>query len=266
MRRLSAWIEGIGLIGPGLDGWHASAPLLAEPHRYRRGPTAIPMPAGLAPAERRRVGHVVRLALGAGLQAVGHAGVDPASLPAVFTSSGGDGSNCHAICEALCSDERQISPTRFHNSVHNAAAGYWGIATGARTAANALCAFDASFAAGLLEALVQGMMEASRVLLVAYDAPYPPPLDEARPIGDAFAVGLALAPHRSAGALAEVRACIGEGAAPPMDHPALEALRRSIPAARSLPLLERLAGDDRKPAVLEYLPGQTLHVEVHACR
>ena len=48
-----------------------------------------------------------------------------------------------------------ISPTRFHNSVHNAAAGYWGIATGATAAANALCAYDASFGAGLLEALTQ---------------------------------------------------------------------------------------------------------------
>ena len=77
------------------------------------------------------MGAVVKLALAVGLEACAHAGAIPARLPAVFTSSGGDGRNCHEICAALASAERLISPTRFHNSVHNAAAGYWGIATGA---------------------------------------------------------------------------------------------------------------------------------------
>ena len=40
-----------------------------------------------------------------------------------------NGQVIHEICEALATDEREVSPTRFHNSVHNASAGYWGIAT-----------------------------------------------------------------------------------------------------------------------------------------
>jgi len=53
--------------------------------------------------------------------------------------------------------------------VHNAAAGYWTIATGCRAASSALTAFDASFAAGLLEAATQCAADERPVLLVAFD-------------------------------------------------------------------------------------------------
>jgi len=67
---------------------------------------------------------VVKLALEWVCRQTTRAGVEPATLPSVFASSGGDGHNCHEICQALSLEERLISPTRFHNSVHNAAAGY----------------------------------------------------------------------------------------------------------------------------------------------
>src|SRR5580704_17753538 len=176
MVKLVAQIEGIGLLGPGLDGWTGSIALLEGRSPYISHPTVLPTPDGLPPAERRRLGRVVKLALGVGLQATAKAAVDPATLPAVLASSGGDGNNCHEICQALSLEEPLISPTRFHNSVHNAAAGYWSIATGSTAASNAICAFDASFAAGLLEAVTQVVVDQTRVLLVAYDAPYPQPL------------------------------------------------------------------------------------------
>src|SRR5207244_222580 len=130
----------------------------------------------LPSAERRRTGAVVRLALTAGLEATERAGVDAARLPAVFTSSGGDGENCHEICQVLASADRQLSPTRFHNSVHNAAAGYWGIATGRPARSTALGAYDAGVGAGLLEALTQVVAEGPAVLLIAYDASHPEPM------------------------------------------------------------------------------------------
>src|SRR5690242_6613848 len=171
MAQLTAHIQGIGLLGPGLESWASSTAILEGRTLYNRQPTVVPLPEGLPAAERRRVGLVVKLALGVGLQAVSEAGVQPDALPAVFASSGGDGQNCHEICQALANDERLISPTRFHNSVHNAAAGYWSIATRSKAASNALCAFDWSFAAGLLEAVTQVVVDQTRVLLVAYDAP-----------------------------------------------------------------------------------------------
>ena len=207
----------------------------------------------------------MKIALTAGLEATGHAGADPAHLPAIFTSSGGDGQNLVEICQDLAAGERQLSPTRFHNSVHNAASGYWGIATGATAAANALCAFDASFAAGLLESLTQLAAEQRTVLLVAYDAPNPPPLFAARPILDAFAVAFVLAPTQKPATLARLEVRLSDAAAEHMSDPKLEELRRSIPAARSLPLLRLLALRTTGTAVIDYLDHLSMSVGISAC-
>ena len=270
MVTLAAQIEGIGLLGPGLDGWTGSAALLEGRSPYLPQPTVVPIPDGLPPAERRRLGLVVKLALAVGLQATSKAGVEPDALPAVFASSGGDGQNCHEICQGLSLDELIISPTRFHNSVHNAAAGYWSIATRSKAASNALCAFDFSFGAGLLEAVTQVVVDQTRVLLVAYDAPYPQPLYAKRPIPEAFGVAFVLAPvtaaqHAGGGSFGRLAVRLADSPADRMSNTDLEALRASIPAARSLPLLYQLAL--RKPGVanIEYLDGRSLAVEVEPC-
>jgi hypothetical protein len=211
----------------------------------------------------------VKLALAVGLQATSRAGADPTTLPAVFSSSGGDGHNCHEICKALAAEDPQISPTRFHNSVHNAAAGYWSIATGAKAPSNVLCAFDASFTAGLLEALTQVVVDRTTVLLVAYDVQYPPPLFYKRPIPDAFGVALVLSPEQptdsNADSHARLTASFADLPAERMKDPELESLRISIPAARSLPMLRQLARRERARVVLEYLDSLTLAVEVAPC-
>jgi hypothetical protein len=266
VRSLEAYVEGVGLCGPGLTDWQCGERALRDPESWVRVPTVIPSLQCLPSAERRRTGATVRLALSVGLEAVGRAGAQAASLPAVFTSSGGDGQNCHEICEVLAGEDRQLSPTRFHNSVHNAAAGYWGIATGATPASNALCAFDASFAAGLLEAVTQVVVDETAVLLVAYDASYPKPMSALRPIADAFAVALVLAPQRGSASRAGLKLTFDPGKPSKLAHPGLEDLRNSIPAARSLPLLQLLARADSANARLEYLEHRSLAVEVSACR
>jgi len=209
---------------------------------------------------------VVRLTLAVGLEAARRAGVDPAQLPTVFTSSGGDGQNCHEICEVLATAERELSPTRFHNSVHNAPAGYWGIATGATAAANSLCAHDASFGAGLLEALCQVAVDHTPVLLIAYDASYPEPMRSVRPIPDAFGVALLLAPGANGPSLARLELAWSEAPADRMADAALESLRASIPAARSLPLLAQLARAVPGRVLIDYLDGACIALEVSACR
>ncbi|MBS0366403.1 MAG: beta-ketoacyl synthase chain length factor [Proteobacteria bacterium] len=259
-----AWIEGVGLIGPGLSDWPTAAPALTGSAPWNQAATCVPALQVLPAAERRRAGLTVRLALATGLQAVAAARAEASRLNAVFTSSSGDGQNCHEICVELAGTQRQISPTRFHNSVHNAAAGYWGIATGARTASTALCAHDGSFAAGLIEALLQTAGRAHAVLLVAHDAPYPSPLREARPIPDAFAVALVLSPRRTAAALARIGARLTPQPGDAMPGP-LEALRQAIPAARALPLLGLLARAQRGTTVLDYLDDLRLAVEIEAC-
>jgi hypothetical protein len=252
----------VGLLGPGLPGWAAAAEVLSGRAPYEARTTVIPPLECLPPAERRRTGKVVRLALGVGLEAVRNAGADAATLHAVFSSSGGDGENCHEICQVLAGAERQISPTRFHNSVHNAASGYWGIATGATAGSNALCAHDASFAAGLLEALVQIRIDETAVLLIAYDADYPEPIRARRPIPDAFGVALLLTPIPTKGSLARISAELSTAPAVLLPDTRLEALRAQVPAARSLPLLQMLARGEPGTVVIDYLEERRLQLVV----
>ena len=266
MSTLSAYVDGVGFLGPGLADWPAAERVLSGEAHWSSAPTTLPPPQCLPSAERRRTGALVKLTLAVGLEASARAGADPASLAAVFTSSGGDGQNCHEICQVLASGDRQLSPTRFHNSVHNAAAGYWGIATGATTAANALCAHDASFAAGLLEALCQVTVERTGVILIAYDASYPEPMHSARPIADACGVALVLRPQAGVASLARLDASISTERADRLEDAALETLRSSIPAARSLPLLAQLARRRCGRVLIEYLDGTGLAVEVSPCR
>ena len=201
-------------------------------------------PAALPPAERRRVGKGVKVALDVGFEAVAHAGREASTLASIFTSSSGDGDNCDAICRELTGD-RMISPTRFHNSVHNAPSGYWGIASGSMHPSTSLCAFDDSFVAGLEDALTQLACGLDAMLLVAYDAPYPEPLHAARPTPDSFGVALVLTREPEAHTLARIETTVhADGRRPTsmsIATPTLEDCRMNIPAARALPLLASIA-------------------------
>ncbi|MDB5757085.1 MAG: 3-oxoacyl-[ACP] synthase [Burkholderia sp.] len=263
MTTLHAYIDGIGLLGPGLTGWPQGRAVLSGAESYAAAKTALPAPAMLPAAERRRSGPLVRVALAVGAEA--GAGHDLARLATVFTSSGGDGVNCHELCEMLASNDRQVSPTRFHNSVHNAAAGYWSIAAGAMETASVLCAHDGSFGAGLLEALAQVAVDGVPVLLIAADTAYPEPLHAARPIPDEFAIGLLLSPRQRPQSIARIGAALSGLPPTAMAEPGLETLRGAIPAARSLPLLDAIAHGAAAHLVLDYLEHSRLAVDVAPC-
>ena len=111
-RALSAYVDGVGLLGPGFASWDEGAPVLSGTRALVLQATVLPPPEGLPPAERRRTGSIVRLALAAGHDALRQARVPGAQLPAIFTSSGADGPNCHEICAELTA-ERQLSPPAF---------------------------------------------------------------------------------------------------------------------------------------------------------
>jgi Beta-ketoacyl synthase, N-terminal domain len=255
---------GIGLLGPGLADWTTGRAALREPAGWTPAPAVLPAPARLPPAERRRAGAIVKLCVAVADQAVAHAaGIDPGAPATVFTASAGDGANCHALCEALATAQRLVSPTRFTNSVHNAAAGYWHIATASRAPSTSLSAHDAGAGAGLLEAASQCAADARPVLLVAADTPDPEPLAATRPLPDAFAAALLLAPAGTPGAVARLAIELADAPATRCADARLEALRAAIPAARLLPLLQALAGDvPAGEVVVEYLPGLALRVSV----
>ncbi len=265
MTALTAYLTGIGVVGPGLADWPGTEAILAGRRSYLYAEPMLPPPDTLAPTERRRAGRVVRLALAVGLEATRRAGRDPADLPVVFASSGGDGDNCDAICQTLASPNRALSPTRFHNSVHNAPAGYWSIAAGARVATTTVCCYDASFAAGLLEALVQSASTGVETALIAYDLDYPPPLRAARATATPFGVAFLLHPARADGAIARLSARVAPGLPDRLAHAELSSLADTNPAARSLPLLEAIARRRTDAVKLPYLEPAILEVEVTPC-
>ncbi len=261
---LPLFIDGIGLLGPGLPNWAAAGPVLRGESTHAFAPTLLAPPARLPPAERRRAGAVMRLAMGVADEAIAHAGADPSVLATVFTSSGGEGANCHSLCEALAVPNPLVSPTRFTNSVHNAAAGYWHIAVASRATSTSLCAHDGSFCAGLLEAAAAVHGDGQPVLLVAYDLPYPEPLNGKRPIPENFGLSLLLAPQRSERSLARLLVrpvAAPAGTATRCDDASLEQLRTAIPAAAALPLLQALARRSTATLQLDYLADLALQVE-----
>jgi len=261
---MELYLEGIGLCAGGLPNWAESRDVLAGRSPYRSDELVMTASPLLPPAERRRTTDTVKLAMTVGSEAIAHAGLRAEDTASVFTSSGGDGRTITAILEVLASPEREVSPTRFHNSVHNAPAGYWSIATRCREASTSICAYDFSFAAGLLEAATRVLAERRATLLVAYDLPYPPALAACRPVTAPFGTGLVLAPERTARTLASLAVALRR---PPvhetvLDDPALEALRIGVPAACALPLLIALARVGAGEVVIPYVADGAVAVHV----
>lgn len=257
------YLEAVGLAAPGLPGWGASRATLAGAAPYV--PAELPpyAPALLPPNERRRATHVVRLAFRASEDALTGTSLPAADLATVFASSDGDTEVMHRINHALAQPQRMISPTDFHNSVHNAAAGYWSIAVGAKLPSTSLAAHDASFAAALTEAAALTLGDELNTLLTVCDMRMPVPLQAKRPIAVPFGVAFVLTPQRTARTLAVLQLEETQQPETTLADAGLESLRHANPAARALPLLQLLAAGAAGTA---HLPagGTTLSVTVSA--
>ncbi|MGH6886984.1 MAG: beta-ketoacyl synthase chain length factor [Geminicoccales bacterium] len=205
---------------------------------------ALLQPARIAPRERRRAPKAVRMAIEVMSQACAMAGREPASVATVFSSAMGDMQITDYMCSALAATPREISPTRFHNSVHNAPSGYWSIATGSYAPASAVSAYRYTAPMALLEAAIQVLEENLPVLLVTQEMAAPPALKDTCPSDLDFAAALLLAPPGpAADPLAslgfEVRDGISDWPALP---PNLAQDFAEHPGARLLPLLAGVAG------------------------
>jgi len=255
------FVKAVGIAAPGLGGWTASLPVLSGAAAYAYQAETPYAPALLPPNERRRATATVRQAFRAAEDALAAAGGEARELASVFASSDADMAVLHRICAALAQLPRVISPTDFHNSVHNAASGYWSIAVQSMAPTTTLSAYDASFTAGLLEAVALARERSGDVLLVAYDSGAPPPLAAKRPL--ALSAGVALIIGRYAGSaqpLARLTFDLAGDGETPCVHPELERLRVGHPALRALPLLELLAA--RRAGSVTLRGTGTLSVEI----
>lgn len=256
MSSLTATIAGIGYWSTGLPSWQAARQYVADGALPDDAPRK-PSPQLLAPNERRRAPESVAVALDVAIAACSAAGRDPAKLPSVFASTHGDLAITDYMCVTLASDPTAISPTKFHNSVHNAAAGYWTIGSSCLQATTAISAYDASFAQGLIEALAQLADGTDAVLLVAYDTTSTGPLGEVST--SAGLLGGALVLTRS-GEGTRLRATLVDGE-PPVARGALARLGAGNAMANMLPLFDALA-DGGDVVLLKAGPGRLLRLEI----
>jgi len=127
-------------------------------------------PAILPPLVRRRTSLATRMAVTAADRACTGMSRD---LPAIFVSAVGEMQVTHRLCEAIARKNFPLSPTLFHNSVHNTAAGYWSIAVDTMEPMQAMAALDDGFALGLIEAGCQIAAGTPQLLLVCYDEHMP---------------------------------------------------------------------------------------------
>ena len=258
MTGLVATIEGIGYWSRGLPSWETGRAFAADGTLPAETP-ARPSPQLLAPNERRRAPETVAVALDVALAACTAAGREPALLPSVFASTHGDLAITDYMCSTLTGDPRTVSPTRFHNSVHNAAAGYWTIGAGAMQPATAISAYDATFAQGLLEAMVQLATGTEAVLLVGYDGASTGPLARISPSEGLLGAALVLS-RAPAGGRPQLRVTLDDGHAGTGDG-ALACRDATNAMAPMLALFDALASGQRE-ALLKAGPGRVLRVEI----
>jgi hypothetical protein len=257
-------IAGVGVCAFGMPEWAAAKSILRgelawQPAALRK----LEMPL-LPVTERRRVNLSSRLALHAATQAV--AGIPDEALrelSSVFASADGDGQVLASMLEALADDAASMSPTLFHNSVFNAPAGYWTIASRARASSTTVSAGAGSFAAGLLEATIEVSISGQPVLFVAIDTPFPPSLAALGVTGEAFSCAMLLAPHATNGKAtcgtiraalrhADVAQADASDAMPPIAGPVMERFAGNA-AAAALPLLAAIAHQSAGTTTLRYL-------------
>lgn len=259
---LDIGIEGIGVWSAQLPSWDVGRDILCGNVDKVVVAATRPAPSVLAPTERRRAQEAVLIAIEVAQQACNMAARDAREMPNVFASAYGDLQINDYLCATLARDPGDMSPTKFHNSVHNAPAGYWSIATGCMASSTALSAGAATFGAGLLEAALLAHSEACPVLLAAYDIAAVGPLADIVPCQAAFAVALVLGPP-SQRAIARLRLqCEHAAAELAPEADVLHASCRDNPAARSLPLLTCLARRMPGTQLLAAGPELNLRMEI----
>ena len=245
MNKLNFNVLGVGAWGPSFRNWQDLQMLMSGQQLDDDGAKG-PKPDVIPANERRRAPLPVRLAVETSAQACLDAGLEASELACVFVSGLGDTQLTDYMCKVLAGDNKALSPTKFHNSVHNAAAGYWTNSTECMQAANSVAGFTQSVSLTLIEALIQAQAEQRALLLTFYDAPSSPVLKELLKNELPFAVSMVIAPASVANGKGQslIASVQSEPASwPPQTWQGdLHHCYAHNPVARILPFLELLTG------------------------
>lgn len=233
-------IAGIGLWSNHFAGWDEFQAALGGDATADGGkltPELIP------PKERRRAPQAVKMAVEVMDQACRMAAIEASEVATVFASGMGDMQITDYMCRTLASDPRLVSPTKFHNSVHNASTGYWSIATHSHGPANAVSGYTHSAAVAVLEGAVQAVEEALPVLVAVEELASPGPFRSVYTSQQPLAAAILLTPpgyHAAPVAALRIEVKTALVDAPPL--PALTDWELTDNfAARLLPLLAAIA-------------------------
>jgi hypothetical protein len=258
------YVEGIGFWASRLPGWEAARAILRGEAAAPATAQTRPAPALLPPAERRRAPDTVAVSLEVATRACEMAKRDPKLMASVFASTHGDLAISDAICDTLAKTPALTSPTKFHNSVHNAAAGYWTIATGCLEPYTSLSGYTFTFGEGLLEAASQALTDGSPVLYVAFDIEARGPVGTMQPSRGVLAGALVLSPEASDRALAKLVFDVsGSDSVKPTPARAQNAaLVDGNAMSHALPLFEALADGVERQVVQGLAPQLNLRLQV----
>lgn len=258
-------VTGIGAFLPGAPDWMTLRDVLRGQRGLDDDAPATPAATLLPATERRRAPDSVRLAAEVAAQACAMAGRDPASLPCVFASTHGEPAITDYVCATLAHAPRELSPTRFHNSVLNAPAGYWTIATGCAAASSAVTAGQRSFTAGLLETLAFACAEHTSVLFCCGNVAASGPYAEMARTTLMFGAALVLSPDPDAGTPIHWSLEAGDTGTPSPVGSALQTVTDDNPAnAQALALLSALCRGTRSVLALQLSRALSLHMEIVA--
>ncbi len=256
---MRVFVEAIGVLAPGIAHWEDARAVIAGERAHASAPLVPPAPKCLPPAERRRSSATARLAIAACEQALEGSGRAASDMPMVFAAHEAAAEITHQLCEVLAGT-REVSPTMFHNSVHNASLGYLSIAMGGKLSGTSVCRGAWTFAAGLAYAALQAQSDARAVLFACYDSPMPPPLRDAIPIVEATAIALVLSPVESPRSIATWSLDIVAASAAPEWPAWMPPAWQANASARGFAALGALARRDGMAVRLPYGDGLDLEV------
>lgn len=254
-------VDGIAFWSTWLPDWQTARAMMRG--ELTEAPVAAtrPQPTLLAPTERRRAPDTVALALEVASRACEAAGRSPADVPAVFASTHGDTAISDYMCATLASTPTLISPVKFHNSVHNAAAGYWSIGTHSFAPYTAVSAYVHTFGAGLLECATQALCSGNPHLYVAFDIEAKGPLGTQAASRGLLAVGLVLNPSPS-GNGTQIELALSDSRAVSRACSPAAALLADNALAPCVPFMEALANETPATVVLSLGDSARLQVRL----
>lgn len=237
---MQASVTGVGCWLRGVHSWQQWQTAAADSFTAAQAAEwEAPKPAAIPARERRRAGLTINLAVEVVHQACEQAGLDKHLPASFFVSAMGDTDITDYMCRKLAQPEKLLSPTKFHNSVHNAASGYWTISAENRTPSGYVGGYQNSFAVGLLETLCWSVAEQRPAALAAYDIRNAAPFQDICPVDEHLGLALIVSPADDGVALRAEVQTEARGALQP-HHAHLQHLAMVNPAGRGLSLLEAL--------------------------